>query len=84
MPPGGKYTRPRRGFRTRSHYRERLAKRGLTSKTVRSESLDTLRHRQENRQADQHRTRMNIPDAPYVAKDAERKKGGKSQIHTGE
>jgi hypothetical protein len=78
-PAGGKYTRPRRGYRARSHYRERLAKRGLTSKTVRSESLETLRKRQEKYvQTD---TRVSgIPTAPYVPADAQRKKGGKAHV----
>lgn len=43
---GGRYTRPRRGFRAHSHYRDRLRKRGLTSRDVRMESLDALRKRQ--------------------------------------
>lgn len=84
VPAGGKYTRPRRGFRTRSHYRERLAKRGLTSKTVRSDSLETLRKRQ-NRQTPEERLLTNIftgsvPAAPYVPADAQRKKGGKAHV----
>jgi hypothetical protein len=78
-PAGGKYTRPRRGYRTRSHYRERLAKRGLTSKTVRTESLDTLRKRQENYVQSDTRVR-GVPSAPYVPADAERKRGGKAHI----
>lgn len=45
-PAGGKHTRPRRGFRAKSHYRDRLRKRGLASSDVRMESLDVLRKRQ--------------------------------------
>jgi hypothetical protein len=80
MPAGGKYTRPRRGFRTRSHYVERMRKRGMTSKTVQMESLDVLRHRQQKYTTDTSRFRGNIPGAPYVPIDAERKKGGKSHV----
>lgn len=46
QPDGGRYTRPRRGFRAQSHYRDRLRKRGLTSRDVRMDSLDVLRKRQ--------------------------------------
>lgn len=46
QPDGGRYTRPRRGFRAKSNYRERLRKRGLTSRDVRMESLDALRRKQ--------------------------------------
>lgn len=46
MARGGRYTRPLRGFRSKSHYRDRLRKRGLTPKDVRMESLDALRKRQ--------------------------------------
>lgn len=46
LPDGGRYTRPRRGFRTKSHYRDRLRKRGLSRENVRMESLYVLRERQ--------------------------------------
>lgn len=46
IPDGGRYTRPRRGFRSKSHYRDRLRKRGLTSRDVRMDSLDALRKKQ--------------------------------------
>jgi len=46
LPDGGKYTRPRRGYRTPSHYRERLQRRGLTRRDVKMESLPVLRKKQ--------------------------------------
>ena len=46
QPDGGRYTRPRRGFRTKSHYRERLRKRGLKSADIRMEPLSVLRRKQ--------------------------------------
>lgn len=46
QPDGGRYTRPRRGFRAKSNYRLRLRKRGLTPRDVRMDSLDALRRRQ--------------------------------------
>lgn len=46
QPDGGRYTRPRRGFRAHSHYRDRLRKRGLTPRDVRMETLDALRRKQ--------------------------------------
>lgn len=79
-PAGGKYTRPRRGYRARSHYRERLAKRGLTSKTVRSESLETLRKRQDKYVQIDTRIHGGIPTAPFVPADAQRKRGGKAHV----
>jgi len=48
QPDGGRYTRPRRGFRAKSRYRERLRKRGLAPTDVRMETLDALRKRQGN------------------------------------
>lgn len=41
-PDGGRYTRPRRGFRTKSHYSERLHKRGQNSRSVKMLSLQEL------------------------------------------
>jgi hypothetical protein len=79
-PAGGKHTRPRRGFRTRSHYIERLRKRGITSKSVKMEDIDTLRRRQEKYIIDSPRIRGGIPAAPFVPMDAERKKGGKAHV----
>lgn len=46
QPDGGRYTRPRRGFRVKSHYRERLNRRGLSPRDVRMMSLDALRRQQ--------------------------------------
>jgi hypothetical protein len=46
LPDGGRYTRPRRGYRSRSNYRNRLAKRRLTGSEVRMPSLEVLRKRQ--------------------------------------
>jgi hypothetical protein len=43
---GGRYTRPRRGFRARSHYKSRLKKRGISNRDVKMESLGELRKRQ--------------------------------------
>ena len=46
MPRGGRYTRPRRGFRVKSHYQDRLKKRGLRNSDVRMGSIYALRKRQ--------------------------------------
>lgn len=46
IPNGGKYTRPRRGYRAKSHYRDRLKRRGISTRDVRMESLDALRRKQ--------------------------------------
>lgn len=46
VPNGGRYTRPRRGFRAKSHYRERLAHRGMTPRDVRMPSIKPLRDKQ--------------------------------------
>jgi hypothetical protein len=46
VPDGGRYTRPRRGFRAKSNYRSRLHKRGLTGRDVKMDSLPVLRKRQ--------------------------------------
>ena len=48
QPDGGRYTRPRRGFRAISNYKARLKKRGLSPKDVRMDSLDALRRKQGN------------------------------------
>jgi hypothetical protein len=48
LPDGGRYTRPRRGFRVKSHYRDRLKRRGISTKDVRMETLSVLRKRQGN------------------------------------
>jgi hypothetical protein len=48
QPDGGRYTRPRRGFRAKSHYRTRLQRRGLTPRDVKMESLDALQRKQGN------------------------------------
>lgn len=61
MPDGGRYTRPRRGFRAKSHYRDRLRKRGVSRHNVRMETIDALRKRQGY-----------IPRSPNGADSAER------------
>jgi len=50
LPDGGKYTRPRRGFRAPSHYRDRLRRRGQTPATVHMETLKILRERAARRE----------------------------------
>lgn len=84
MPAGGRYTRPRRGYRTRSHYAERLKRRGQTSKTVQMADVFTLRKRQEKAADVSPMGRRHIPEAPFVPMDAQRKKGGKARIYTDE
>jgi hypothetical protein len=46
LPKGGKYTRPRRGYRAKSRYRARLRARGVSPADVRMEPLEYLRKRQ--------------------------------------
>jgi hypothetical protein len=82
MPAGGRYTRPRRGYRTRSHYSERLKKRGQTSKTVAMPDMFSLRKRQASSDEPTPMGKRYIPEAPFVPLDAQRKKGGKARVYT--
>lgn len=43
LPDGGRYTRPRRGFRAISSYGDKLKARGLTSRSVAMPDLRSLR-----------------------------------------
>jgi len=82
MPAGGRYTRPRRGYRTRSHYAERLKRRGQTSKTVQMEDVFSLRKRQDKAAPSVPPIKQHIPEAPFVPMDAQRKAGGKARVYT--
>jgi hypothetical protein len=76
---GGRYTKPRRGWRSKSHYPERLKRRGLTSAMVHMESLDTLRKRQGD-SLKAPRIKGGIPSAPVVPINAQQWKGGKVYV----